>query len=584
MSYYGADRAYRLFQVNDFDRSPEQRVRFAEPAASFRVPGFLVLPEPSDRSWFASLKAICTRTKLTSNGSVKYFNGRSNLTGFRFPSAGVLNSLILHCALIVGIVLVPMMMPTRTPALSAAFLPPEVLFYPVPEPKPHAAPRLPRIAPPGPGGRPGHGIHPNLPPDPGKTVSNADLTAISKPVHPDNHHQTIIQPASPPDLRIPNDIQVPNLSLGSVNAPKKPDFDLSLKKPTQENAKVAPSLATPEAETNVDMSLVTSLQPTTANPKLPIPVGAIAKPQRRDAGTADQTSGSTIPEVGTAGDGRAILALGISPSGSTSGLALPPGNRWGDFAIAPGAGTSGAPGGRADGVPGGGGKGGDGRSGDESVGIGPGHSGGGGGKNGSQVPLSIKGTGTGIAGAPALDPLIQAKVVYPVPASLNTKLRRNQMVVSAGPTGGGGLNAYGALTCGKIYTIFLPMTGGGWTMEYCEHATGGDAPKAVQSSTVVRLEQGLVPPDPDLESRYDFKRMPVPPGKSQKLIVLKGSVKEDGSVSDLQVFEGIVPQMDEAARVAFSRWKFRPATRGGKPVPLDVLIGIPTESDAATQQ
>ncbi len=515
---------------------------------------------------------------------MRYFNGRSNLTGFRIPSLGIFNSLLLHCALILAIVAVPMLMPTRTPALSAAFLPPEVLFYPVPQPKPHVAPRLPRIAPPGPGGRPGHGIHPNLPPDPGKTVSNADLTAISKPMHPDNHHQTIIQPASPPDLRIPNDIQIPNLSLGSVNAPKKPDFDLSLKKPMQENAKVAPSLATPDAETNVDYSLATSLQPNSANPKLPIPVGAIAKPMRRDAGT-DQTSGSTVPEVGTAGDGRAILALGISPSGPGTGVVLPPGNRWGDFAIAPGAGnSSGAPGGRADGTPGGGGKGGDGRSGDESVGVGPGKSGGGGGKNGSQVPLSIKGTGAGIAGTLVLDPLIQAKVVYPVPTSLGTKLRRNQMVVSAGPTGGGGLNAYGALTCGKIYTIFLPMTGGGWTMQYCEKGGAVEAPKAAPSSTVVHLEQGLVPPDPDMDSRYDFKRLPVPPGKSQKLIVLKGSVKEDGSVSDLQVYEGIVPQMDEAARVAFSRWKFRPATRGGKPVALDVLIGIPTEADEADAQ
>jgi hypothetical protein len=32
--------------------------------------------------------------------------------------------------------------------------------------------------------------------------------------------------------------------------------------------------------------------------------------------------------------------------------------------------------------------------------------------------------------------------------------------------------------------------------------------------------------------------------------------------------------MDEAARLAFSRWKFRPAMRSGKPVALEVLVGI----------
>ena len=63
-----------------------------------------------------------------------------------------------------------------------------------------------------------------------------DLTAISKPLHPDNIHQTIVQPASPPDLRIPNDVKLPNLSLGALAAPKKPTFDLSIKKPIQENA------------------------------------------------------------------------------------------------------------------------------------------------------------------------------------------------------------------------------------------------------------------------------------------------------------------------------------------------------------
>ncbi len=572
MSYYGADRAYRLFRTTEFDRPAGKRAPAREFSASVKVPEFAVPREPSYRGWMASINAICTRTKLAPSSSLRYFNARSNLTGFRLPSVGIANSLLLHGFLIVAILLVPMLMPTRTPALSSAFLPPEVIYYPIPDRQTPA--RLPRIAPPGPGGRPGHGIHPNLPPVAGKTTSNADLTAISKPLHPDNLHQTIVQPASPPDLRIPNDIQVPNLSLGSVAAPKKPDFDLTLKKPNQDNGKVAPALATPDAETNVDYSLATSLQPSSAQPKLPIPVGTIAKPQRRN-GTEGQSTGSAVPEIGTAGDGRAILALGISPSGPSSALAVPPGNRWGDFAIAPGGGNSGAPGGRPDGAPGGGGgKGGDARAGDDSVGVGPDKAGGGGGKGGSPVPLSINGKGTGIAGSTLLDPLIQAKVVYPVPMSISSKIRRNQMVVSAGPTGGGGLNAYGALTCGKIYTIFLPMSGSSWTMEYCEKPGSGAAPKVDPRSTVVRLEQGLVPPDADMDSRYDFKRVPVPPGKSQKLIVLKGTLKDDGSIGDLDVYQGIVPLMDEAARVAFSHWKFKPAMRGGKPVALDLLIGI----------
>jgi len=53
---------------------------------------------------------------------------------------------------------------------------------------------------------------------------------------------------------------------------------------------------------------------------------------------------------------------------------------------------------------------------------------------------------------------------------------------------------------------------------------------------------------------------------------------EDGSITGLEVYQGIVPQMDEAARLAFSRWKFKPAMKAGKPVAIEILIGIPPES------
>ena len=383
---------------------------------------------------------------------------------------------------------------------------------------------------------------------------------------------------SPPDLRIPNDVKLPNLSLGALAAPQKPMIDLSIKKPTQENVKLAAEMAVPLAETHADHSFTTALQPTNSQPALPIPTSPLAKPMRLGGGVTD-TAGSEAPEIGAAGDGRAILAIGIDPSGSASGLAVPPGNRWGDFSIAPGEGNSGSPGGRPGGVPGGGGSGGNGRAGDASVGLGPGHEGGGGGKDGSVSRISIQGTGTGTGGIIGmLDPHLVAGMVYPV-GPLRSKLLRNRMVVSAGPMGGGGLGVYGALPCSKIYTIFLPMNNAAWTMQYCQKSIASpDGPEADPRSTVIRMETGLVPPDPDLESRFDFKRVPVPPGKAQKLIVLKGRLQEDGTVDALQVYQGIVPQMDEAARLAFSRWKFRPAMRGGKPVAIEVLVGISPET------
>jgi len=576
LSFQGTDQAYRLFQARDFARPTAPQTRLGDSGKSEKIPGFLVRRESALRSTFASLKALFSHQKIPFSSGSRYIYRNASLTGFHAPALGFFNSLLLHIVLLLAILFAPMMLSTSTSALNTALHPDEIIYYPIPEH--HAAVRLPRIAPRGPGGRPGSGNRPKLAPEPGKTVSKNDLTVISKPLHPDNFRQTIIQPATPPELRIPNDIKLPNLTLGSPDAPKKPMFDLNIKKPSQENTKLAAQMATPVAEAKTDFTLATTLQPTNSNPKLPIPLGSIAKPTQREIGT-DATTGSETPDVGVAGYGKTVLAIGIDPSGPPApdaGVALPPGNRYGEFSIAPGAGTSGSPGGRATGVPGGGGSGGQGQhAGDESVGIGPSHEGGGGGKEGSPSRISIQGKGSSAGGVALLDPLVEAKTITPVIGSV--RLPRARMVISAGSVGGGGLGVYGALPCSKIFTIFLPMPASSWTMQYCQRSDSAEAAKQDPNSPVLQLEQGLVPPDPDMNSRYDFKRLPVPPGKGEKMIVLKGTLQEDGSVQGLEVYQGIVPEMDEAARQAFKRWKFRPATRAGKPVALEILVGISPE-------
>jgi hypothetical protein len=75
--------------------------------------------------------------------------------------------------------------------------------------------------------------------------------------------------------------------------------------------------------------------------------------------------------------------------------------------------------------------------------------------------------------------------------------------------------------------------------------------------------------------RFDFQRFPVPEDKSNKLIVLQGVIQADGSVAELRVLQGVEPRSDEAALLAFGRWKFIPALRGGKGVAVDILVGIP---------
>jgi hypothetical protein len=169
-------------------------------------------------------------------------------------------------------------------------------------------------------------------------------------------------------------------------------------------------------------------------------------------------------------------------------------------------------------------------------------------------------------------------MVYPVSRHLG--LRKSSIVVSAGPVGGGGLDVYDVLRCGssKIYSIFLAMPGKNWTMQYCQQpGTEGVTPPR-STSTFVHMDSGLVPPDLDVETRYDFRRLPVPLEKAHKLIVLKGILGADGTVGGLEIFQGILPQMDQAAKIAFSRWKFKPAMRDGKAVPVEILVGVPVDA------
>ena len=179
--------------------------------------------------------------------------------------------------------------------------------------------------------------------------------------------------------------------------------------------------------------------------------------------------------------------------------------------------------------------------------------------------------------AGTLGPGVPLSMVYPVMTNLLP--RKNSLVVSAGPIGGGGLGVYGALHCGKIYTVFMQMPGKSWTLQFCQSRAGGAKAPTQVNSAVVHMEQGISPPD--AEERFDFKRLPLPEDKIHKLIVLKGSLREDGTIEGLQVHQGLLPLMDEAARLAFSKWKFRPATRGGQAIAVDILVGIPSDPPPA---
>jgi hypothetical protein len=578
------------------------------PSAQARPPELSVDWRGKYAGWWSSLGVLWKRMDLPMlREPVKLF-AETPVAAFRFPRGSVATSILLHALALMVLPILLTLPVGHASNTEFAVEEPQRIYYRLTTHEPFE--KLPHIAPKGPGGQPGSGELQSLLAKLGSTAEHRRVIIVSKPVRPDNKRQTIIQPATPPDLKITMDLKLPNVIGGNSAMVPKPQihFNPSASRPNQSHkvtsAAAAPSLAS--------SSPVRMADPAIAQPHLAVPINAdgarplqarslvtsATAPSLSDSavvGVAELTlgpaNGPAAPASGvdtsekpsansgglpTPGDGSGVVIIGVDPAEAASLANLPAGNRSGEFSVAPGGGKAGSPGGASSGATNAG-TGGSGASsgGDPSVGVGAGNSGGGGGKSGASGTLSVSGN-TGGAGFGGLDPTIIRNMVYPVPSTM--VLRRNALIVSAGPMGGGGLNVYGALQCGKIYTVFLPMPGKSWTLQFCQSGTSTAKPNSQGTSTVIHMQQGLLPPD--VESRFDFKRMPVPFEKKNKPIVLKGVIKEDGSLDGLQIYQSIVPQMDEAARLAFGKWKFKPAMKEGKPVSVDILVGIPTELPA----
>jgi hypothetical protein len=520
-------------------------------------------------NWRDSLRALLARTPKGPNYAI-YFLRSTNVSRVRFAGRSLGTSLVLHCSFLAILLYLPQVIPVSPSPLLAVSNHMERIYYRVPV---LDSPRLPRIVPKGPGGRPGAGSIPVRLPALGSTVRHPNITIVSSPAHPDNFRQTIFQPTAPPDLKITADQKLPNIVLGQALRQLKAPLDPNVARPSRFNRQLArvqaPSLSDNPSKSAAMMAF---LRTSDARPQLAIPVSGGGAPIQRASGAPSAASG------GNSTDPAGLMLLGVDPATANTQFSLPAGNRWGQFSIAPPAGPDGSPGGSPGGDPHGAASGGNGAgitAGDASTGPGPGTSGGGGGNSGSDGAVSISGLESGGEGG-ALDPTLPVDMIYPV-AAPPLNVRRNTLIISSGPTGGGGLNVYGALKCGKIYSVFLPMPRRNWSMQYCDN---NSAPASVSSggyTTVLRLEDPLLPPDVDLSHRFNFKRLPVPIEKAQRSIILKGTIGTDGTVRNVVVYQGVLPKMDEAARLAFSKWRFKPAMRNHKPVEVQVLVGIPPQ-------
>jgi len=433
---------------------------------------------------------------------------------------------------------------------------------------------LPSVKPPGPGGQPGKGIHPDKAPAKGSTAFHRSVTVVSNPPNADNNFQTIIQPRVPAAQKIKINLRLPNIVLGATlpvpgPPPVVPPPPMKLSLPKTLNSLTIPQVSVVSLKPP-DLKIPASDSPNMpAIPVPPPPVPPASEPKPTNL-TAIATMG--VQALSNGSETR-LLSLSLDPGPPTDKLSIPAGNRYGAFTISPAGTHAGSPSGVNGGSPMGG-SGGPGSGGDNSTGVGSGHAGGGGGgAAGSGLAVSTSGN-PGAAGAGnggRLSASTLAKLVYPIlrPPPKN----RFAMVVTAGPMGGGGLHIFGVLKGGKIYTIFLPMPLKSWVLQYSAIKSADGAKSPQTKGVTLQIDFGVVPPA--VEKRFDFHRPTLTAEEKKKMIVLHGTIGADGEVHDLTVYRGVENVADQAALAAFAKWKFQPAIHGGKPVPIEVLLGIP---------
>src|SRR5579864_1676256 len=131
-----------------------------------------------------SLAVLASRTDASPSVSPKYFSRQAGPTRVHFPMGSLGSSVLVHCLFLAFLAYSPRFMTAKASPRLSAQLHAERIYYRLPLLDPA---RMPRLAPAGPGGRPGSGsVH--LPvPAPGSTAKHPSMTIISNPIHPDNY-------------------------------------------------------------------------------------------------------------------------------------------------------------------------------------------------------------------------------------------------------------------------------------------------------------------------------------------------------------------------------------------------------------
>jgi TonB family protein len=444
-----------------------------------------------------------------------------------------------------------------------------------------------------------------------QTPQLARQTVISVHQHADNRQQTVVDPESVKVAQLPRpapnlfvmgrSLHAPAVPVAAIPQPATrlvlptapvhmptPDVPASSASALNFPATAVPAVVDPAPALDsvpsgaINMTLA---KIDVAPPRLPVPQQQAAspssdvKPAHVNSTDAPKISPAPLPavppppviaagsEAGSAEQGR-LIALNLHPESPQGPVELPQGNRNGDFAATP----AGDP--QADGTPG-----------NQAL---EGHSAGN--PEPRQAP-EIPGILIAAGGQNPVAALASEIPTFQAPQSPHTPEAAAQQQSSPGiphssprllasvtpprisdlarrpalpPEPGVAADTFFAGK--KYYSLVLNMpnltsAGGSWVIRFAEltrQRTFGDLTAPVALDKV----------DPAYPPQLIRDQV-------EGIVTLYAVIRSDGSVAEVRVLKGINNLLDENARVALSRWRFRPATRNGAAVDLEAVVQIP---------
>ena len=153
------------------------------------------------------------------------------------------------------------------------------------------------------------------------------------------------------------------------------------------------------------------------------------------------------------------------------------------------------------------------------------------------------------------------------------------ITVVEGRRGGAGLGVYGVLSGKRNYTVFVPMPGGRWIMQFSEmgnpsHSGAATEPASFKSEILVSSVDSITQPRP-LRKVDPGKPEDEELAKLRGMVVLYAVIGQDGEVDRVRIVRSLNPALDVRAMAALKRWKFKAAHLGKRPIEVQALFGIP---------